>query len=253
MADRRPLRAVSVIVSGIETNARHEVLTDAAGRFSFLSLPPGTYELEASKAGYVSRRFPNRIALRESQLLSNLMLGLARGAVLSGRIVDVDGEALGRLVVAAVSVRQNELARDQFTLVSTATTDDRGVFRLHGLPASVYVVASMPVRAGGRGRSSTLAWTGIQDLYQDVLTQGANSGEMFAVTFYPGTAVQGMAEKLVLAEGEERLGLDFTLGRRAAGRVEGSIDTTQGQVTNATVTVFSEADGVASSLLLPVG
>ncbi len=51
-ADRKPLSGASVQIIQTDTDRRRQTVTDAAGEFTFSSLPPGAYRLEAGHEGY---------------------------------------------------------------------------------------------------------------------------------------------------------------------------------------------------------
>jgi hypothetical protein len=117
------------------------VLTDDDGRFASEVTGPGPFVLSLSKAGYVL----TTITLSRDEALRPLDARLSRGAAIGGRVVDQRGQpALG----VAVNARLLDAAAKVEEYLSTAT-DDRGEFRLGGLPSGRYqvVVSSVLTRA----------------------------------------------------------------------------------------------------------
>jgi len=130
------LRRVRVAVA--RGNERIEpVLTDDEGRFT-LRLPsraPAT--LTATKAGYASMT----LLVPAGALDTEVNLRLARGAAISGRIVDASGTPTADVPVAVRRVDSGAGGTQRAT-----TTDDLGEYRLGGLPAGRYLLltGSMP-------------------------------------------------------------------------------------------------------------
>lgn len=60
----RVLPEVRLVLTNSENQAKHEVRTDAAGRFEFVGLPPAEYTLEARLAGFAG--FEESIAIAQS-------------------------------------------------------------------------------------------------------------------------------------------------------------------------------------------
>jgi protocatechuate 3,4-dioxygenase beta subunit len=86
--------------------------TDAEGRYEIKELPAGRYNVTASKGGFVQGSFGQRrpgepgtpIDLSDGQSADKVNFVLARGGVISGRIVDDGGEPVSGTMVAAMRV-----------------------------------------------------------------------------------------------------------------------------------------------------
>src|SRR5215211_5070949 len=84
---------VRMIVTGGEPRTTY---TDASGAFAFTNLPTGRFTIEASKAGYVrtaygARRYDRagtHVTLTDAQKKQVLQMRMARGSVITGRVVD---------------------------------------------------------------------------------------------------------------------------------------------------------------------
>ena len=147
----RPVKRARVIVAG--GGRPRAATTDEQGRFRITALPAGTYSITATKTGFVDGAFGQRRALRtgtpvelaDGQQRADVDLKLSRGGVITGRVLDEDGEPLAR---AMVSVLRQQYVRGekQLTPAGADQSDDRGQFRVFGLPPGDYYVSAT---AGG--------------------------------------------------------------------------------------------------------
>src|SRR5262245_34919907 len=133
-----PLGGIAVIAA----------LTDARGSYSVSGLAAGRFRVRISKPGFAAIEYgqsralqPGRIlSVRERERVQNINVTLTRGAVLTGRMVDAQGEPIEGLLVQAWEAR---FCGERVTVSGSASgpadryTDDRGEYRLYGvLPAS---------------------------------------------------------------------------------------------------------------------
>ena len=104
-----PIRRAQVRISGPEV-APKASLTDAEGRFEFRDLPAGRFTLQATKSGYVSVQYGQTrpfesgkpIELADKQSVDNADIGMPRGSVISGRVVDEYGDPIPDVSVTAM-------------------------------------------------------------------------------------------------------------------------------------------------------
>ena len=143
-----PLRRAQVRLSAPEIGVKM-ALTDAEGRFEFKELPAGRFTLNASKSGYVNVQYGQTrpfesgrpIELADKQVLGKADIGMPRGGVISGRIVDEFGEPLPDAVVSAMRQSWSNGRRRLLPTGRTAQTNDLGQFRMYGLPPGEYYVS----------------------------------------------------------------------------------------------------------------
>jgi len=98
-ADGHPLHRVRVVLNGSTPNLPTAV-TDERGAFELTEVPPGTYTITASRAGYLTTRYGQRrplepgrsVAISSGETVDGVDIRLARGATLAGRIADDAGE-----------------------------------------------------------------------------------------------------------------------------------------------------------------
>lgn len=230
----------------------HTAYTDAGGAFAFRDLAAGRYSLTATKPGFVraayGARRPNRsgtsITVADGQRLGGLLLRMARGSVITGTVRDEMGQPAPGV---PVRVLQYRMANGERTLAPTPgagnplgeTTDDRGIYRLFGLPAGEYVVAATPRGLGsGDIRQITAADLQAAQRASQPQTMGAPAATpppppppitvTYAPVFYPGTTAAANAATVSVNAGEERAGVDFSLQLVRTARIEGTVGTPPG-------------------------
>src|SRR4029077_18196609 len=142
------------------------MLTDDSGTYEITDLPAGRYTLNVSKSGFVSLSYGQRrplqggppVQLPAGQELKSVDFSLPRGGVISGRVVDEDGEAVPGAMVRVMRYQYQQGSR-RLTQAGTAKTDNLGQYRVWGLmPGDYYVNALTRLPAfggqmgpGGRG------------------------------------------------------------------------------------------------------
>ncbi len=123
-------------------------------------------------------------------------------------------------------------------------SDDRGAFRLYGLPAGDYVVSALPRAFPGTDvrptTSAELQWaerqlgSGRAGTPANVPADAAAApppGQtvMYGSVFYPGTVYAASAGIVSLAAGQERNGIDLKMQFVPTARVEGVVMNPSGQ------------------------
>jgi hypothetical protein len=177
-----------------------EAITDDLGRFELTELPPGSYTLTAARTGFVTLSYGQRSAFsaarpieaRAGQIVDGIDVALPRGAVLTGQLFDQEGQPAAG---GEVQLYRRQIIQGRVRLVQTKVeidlADDRGLFRLYGVPNGSYVLAARPGSATGAG-----------------ITNVFNLG---LPTFYPGTAVTSDARPIVITTAEETPNVSFAL------------------------------------------
>ena len=180
----RPVRRAIVTLGGSDDGRGRSVLTDETGRFMFSELPAGRFTLSASKASYITNAYgarrPGRpgtaLVLAAGQRLPDLTLTLPRGAVITGSIRDERGELVANVQINALRADQMRTTTGAMPISASAEflTDDRGVYRIFGLPPGDYVVsATVRVGPGGIGVMSPAQ---IDSALRELQTARARSG-----------------------------------------------------------------------------
>jgi len=196
-------------------------ITDEEGAFLFPSLEPGLYFVNASVPGYVTETDPlTGRPVNTFRPGDNAFVRLSKGGVVTGSVTDQQGEPLVGVSVRALRVRDLDGRLPPTPLPFTAEdrTDDRGVYRIYGLPPGMYVVL-----IGGFSATS----------FSAVSPYGGD-----APTFYPSGTRDTAAEVAVRA-GQETAGIDIRHREEPGRRVTGTLDIPPG-----VAQMLSEISGV---------
>jgi len=137
---------------------QQRVMTGADGRFVFHSLPPGTFQLNATLTGYTSSLgvtlspslagagggvsvspASTTLPVKEGEFATGVTLRLWKFGVISGTVLDDAGEPAIGLVVQ-VARRMMAAGRVRYVPAWTARTDDRGVYRISSIVPGDYLV-----------------------------------------------------------------------------------------------------------------
>ena len=221
-------RAVWPASSNNESRQRAfiKVRTDGDGRYRVTGLTEGAYLIRALSKAYTPPKNSSdfntfrSVTLDEGEARDNVDIALVRGGVITGRVSDAEGRPLIGGGLQLLSLDENgktESVGDYQTL----RTDDRGVYRIYGLPAGRYILG-----AGGEG--------------------AYNPGNRKSPqTFYPDVTDQKQAKIIEVKEGAEVSDIDIRLGvgrntYEATGRV---IDAETGQPLPRIYVVCREALG----------
>ena len=238
----RPVKRATVSASGAG-RGNHSAVTDEQGRYQIPNLAAGSYTITASKTGFVDSVFGQRrplqpgapVTLEDGQQANNVDMRLIRGGVVTGRVSDEDGEPLAR---ALVTVQRYQYVRGerQLTPAGADQTDDRGQYRVFGLPPGDYYVSASTAGLG------ELLGRGMQQLAAGLLGGGGGRGGRgfaalggadqpestgYAPTYYPGVVSPGEAGKVTLGPGQEASGIDFQIQLVSLATVSGIVVGTQ--------------------------
>jgi hypothetical protein len=175
------------------------VRTDGAGQFRFTGVAAGRYVLGALAPGFISPSDQSYgpqgalITVSEGENMDGVSIELKRGGAIAGRVTDSRGRAIAEENV--VLMKLDEQGRPQhFNNPMNAYfsgTDDRGYYRLFGLPAGRYLVSV------GR-RPQEVSYT-------------AGRRIIYPQTFHPDATEESKAEVIELSEGGEATGVDITV------------------------------------------
>jgi hypothetical protein len=168
-------------------------LTDPAGHFSFKNHAPGTYGIRATLDGYfgppingsASTTVTKSVTAEATKPLPPTDIFMAKGGIISGRVRDPNGQPVSGIDVAAMRLTYSN-GRPQWTAAVSKPTDDRGEFRIFWVSPGEYYVGVTPRPA-----------TAPQD--------------SFTRTFFPGVTDPAAATALLIKDGTQTDGIDFSI------------------------------------------
>jgi protocatechuate 3,4-dioxygenase beta subunit len=255
---RLTLNSPERIVNGRTTAA------DDEGRFTFMDVPAGRYTLQAVKPGFLNATYgatrPNRpgisVVMSAGQIVEGLTIRMLRGAAVSGTLRDAKGRPVAGATVRALRYGYHYTGERRLTSEtsgSSATTDDRGMYRVWGLRPGQYVVTAVPALGSlsSVGGIDVVSESDIERTRDGVMTT-ATSTANYAPVFHPSGTNLSQARTLTLVAGDDRNGVDLEVQFVRTQRVTGTVRNSDGTVP-AGVTITLAASGDAANLLAGAG
>jgi hypothetical protein len=216
-------------------------------------LPAGAYTLSVDKASYQSATYPDRgrglrstskpLTLQDGQILDGISVPLYRGGVITGHIVDANGDPLEWTQVRAFRVPAGPRSGARPVAGNSTSTNDLGEFRLARLETGSYLLMATPQRM----IPSEEPGTDGKPLPQP------------APTYYPDVVAIDQALIIPLQRGQTVSGIDITMADALLAVITGTVIDPNGQPVsgNATISISSVAkdgsSGGTSTGLQPDG
>ena len=193
--------------------------TDEQGRFVITNLDPGKYRITAERQGFLRQSWGARkfsggsapVVVAEGQSVKAIDFRLMPQGVITGKVLDEDGEPMANVQVRAQRASMRNGVKSWNT-VGTANTSDIGEYRLPDLKPGRYAVMASPRMtpqnfigaANGEALPTTpeMSYTG---------------------TYYPSTADAVTAVPVDVGEGGEVPHIDIRLVKNRVFRVRGTV------------------------------
>jgi len=177
-----------------------KAVTDQEGVYRITNVPAGSYEVSPSAPAFVLADFNpsargKSVVVSEDENVDGINFSLIRGGVITGKVIDADGRPAIQQQVHIFRLEDMERQGPQRSVFSfaNAMTDDRGIYRMYGVRAGRYKVATGRGDDAFIGRSSTFRTT-----YQQV--------------FHPDVTDPARATIIEVSEGSEAANVDIKLG-----------------------------------------
>jgi hypothetical protein len=220
-----PVRKAQVMLRRAEPRPQAPLIatTDAGGRYILVNVEAGRYMLTADRNGFVradsggrgTARSAATISVSAGEQLKGMNLKLTPHGVITGRVLDEDGEPV---VNANIQALRYEFVRGKRRLVpgGGVTTNDLGEYRIFGLAPGRYYLSA---RRFGIHQVLTAAAVGAGA----VSTPEPGPEEAYVPTYYPRTNDPAAATPLTLGPGDVARGIDLQLMRAQTVRISGRV------------------------------
>jgi protocatechuate 3,4-dioxygenase beta subunit len=205
-----PVRKATLILSQADKpqGQRYSTTTGSGGSFAMQDIEPGKYRLLVMKGGYARMQYGSRspghpgttLSLDPGQQMRDLIVRLTPQAVITGRVLDEDGEPVPWVSLQLFQYGYSRGKR-QHQASDFAETNDLGEYRLFDLAPGRYFLSANP---------------------QVDMDQSA-SGRSYAATYYPGTADAAGATLLDVRPGMQLRGIDIPLVKTRTARLRGRV------------------------------
>jgi hypothetical protein len=218
-----PLKKVMLILNPTQQQADatpYSTTSDASGHFAMSNIAPGRYRLTAERTGFVRGDYgspgPMRpgstLTLSSGQEMKLNIFKMQPQGVISGRVLDEDGEGIANVQIQAMTHRYIQGKR-QLIPTGNASTNDLGEYRLFGLAPGRYILtANYRMQFMGQMAADR--------------TAGARANEPeegYATTYYPGTTDPSGAMPLTVGAGRSMSNTDIKLMRSRTLRIRGRV------------------------------
>jgi hypothetical protein len=170
--------------------------TDTDGNFRF-SVTPGNYYVWINAPQYYvvadgkPSQKPIRVTVESGEERDSVDFNLERGGVITGKVTNADNTVAIEFRVSLIPIQQpEETFGTTSPLWTTTFTDDRGIYRLYGVPQGHYRVAAGDISAAHSAVTGRTA---------------------FPRTFFPDSVDEGKAKAAAVTGGQEVKGIDIKM------------------------------------------
>jgi len=191
-------------------------VSDGEGHFLFENVEPATYRLSAERTGFLRQDYgapPSssagaRLEVSAGQQFTDLVLKLTPQGVITGKVLDQEGEPAANVEVAVL--RQTGFGGSRrLTRVDAVVTNDLGEFRIPELKPGSYLLA-----ADGRDHSPEAS---------PGHSATDRTEEAYVPSFYPGTTDPEAAVPVQVGAGQEVSGNNIQLQKTRVYGLRGKL------------------------------
>lgn len=237
-----PIRRALVRAMSQDGRSSGMATTDADGRYEIKELLGGRYTLSVQKAGYVTMSYGQRrpeqpgtvLEILEGSVVEKLAVSLPRGGVVTGTVLDEFGDPIAGATVNALRYRYGPRGR-QLMPSNAAQTDDRGAFRIYGLPPGDYYISAL-----------------LRSPQQMMFAPGTSAPlEGYAPTYYPGTPNAAEATRITVRAAQETTNISMALVAARMARISGRAVNSRGAPIVQGMVMAMPADRMSMGMMTP--
>lgn len=178
-------------------SSTYKAKTDQDGVYRITKVASGSYLVAPVAPAFVMTESANNpqgqsVIVSENENIDGINFELTPGGVITGKVSDSEGHPLIEERVALMSADGHVQRGPLF--INAVATDDRGVYRIFGVPAGRYTVSVADPRLGGGARR-----------------------QVAAQTYYPDVTDVAKAGIVNVEEGSESTKIDITVGEAPQG------------------------------------
>ncbi len=209
---------IELIAENQEEGGNYTATSDQDGHYKIAGIQPGRYRMFVERPGYIEVDQKKRrsqgvvLSFAAGQELKDQTLHMLAAAILTGRVLDEDGDPMPDV---DVTVLRRKFASGGVKLESSGgtQTNDLGEYRIGGLLAGKYYVSASP----------SPSFQSLVPTQKSADEAGAPSPDTaYVTTYYPNTLDRAQAAAIELHPGDETP-VDFSLARIHTARIRGSV------------------------------
>ena len=210
--------------------------TDGEGHFEIHDLARGSYRMSVQHPTYVgagknAKTVNLLVNLADGQQMKDVVFRMIPGAVITGHVVDEDGDPVPKASVQALQ-KTSVRGKQQWTPLGFVMTDDLGQFRIGSLTNGRYYVVAAP----------------LGDM--QVNSSGAQNPRQYVKTYYPSTAAIESASPVDVKGGDE-FPLNIQLVKADTYPVKGTVIGANGSKAPAGMVWLSSANDIIPTSGVP--
>jgi len=135
----QPMGGAAVFVRTVSSGINRSTITDPEGNFRVNGLETGLYVVTANTPAYTNPP-GDPDAPKYYRIGDSVRVDMVRGGAITGTVTNALGEAVISVRVRAQMIRDAKGQVSRFSGSFEQQTDDRGVYRIYGLPPGTYLV-----------------------------------------------------------------------------------------------------------------
>ncbi len=242
--NNRPVRRASVMLLRVDGQGVREKkgVTDERGEFSITEVSAGSYVVAIDSPGIITpfsyadmeEKLDEKSALAQMRAEFDpitvngtnnveVQVKARRGGVISGRVTYSDGDLATNAQVILLRKKDGRFVRFLLSINPTAfislRTDDRGMYRVAGLPPGEYVVGATEINTRADKDDDGFAFL-----------RGMFGSDALNTSYYQNQTSLRAATVLKVEAGQEVNGVDVTFIERPMYTVSGTVVTRQGRM-----------------------
>jgi hypothetical protein len=200
---------VMLIARVSQTTPMYEAITDQAGQFKVENVDPGEYAVRLERPGYAEDAKAKRdktVKVVAGQDTKDLVFRMLAAAVISGKIVDLEGDPVPNVDVMAIGSTGGATTGNAGALMRGAT-NDLGEYRIADLSSGKYIVQATPPKSQAPSANEK---------------DSAKARLVYVKTYFPGTLDERQAATVEVASGGTAIA-NFAVQVSHAYRVSGTV------------------------------